>query len=362
VFSTVTLDDPVAMLQAPGDATRWFVVEQGGTVKVFNASGTPTTTTIFADIRDRVSPGTGEDGLLGMAFHPDYPTPALVYLSYTNDNSGLVSRVSEFPVAGGTVDEGSERILMTVAQPQANHNGGGIAFGPDGFLYIGFGDGGGADDQNHGLIGNGQSLTTLLGKMLRIDVNGTTVGGFNYAIPAGNVTPAGTPCGNGGSSSGSTCPEIHAFGFRNPWRWSFDRVTGELWVGDVGQGTREEVDRVVARGNYGWRCFEGSVGRNLACGSLGSYLPPIAEYGRSVGASVTGGYVYRGTAVPALVGRYVFGDFISRRIFNIDATAAPGLGVSQGHSSGFNISSFGEGVDGELYVVDHGGALYRIAP
>ena len=177
VFSTVTLDDPVAMLQAPGDATRWFVVEQGGTVKVFNASGMPSTA-IFADIRNRVSSG-GETGLLGMAFHPDFPNTELVYLSYTNNSSGLVSRVSEFPLSGGTVDEGSERILMTVAQPQTNHNGGGIAFGPDGFLYIGFGDGGGADDQNHGLIGNGQSLTPLLGKMLRIDVSGTTAGGFN---------------------------------------------------------------------------------------------------------------------------------------------------------------------------------------
>jgi glucose/arabinose dehydrogenase len=300
-------------------------------------------------------------GLLGMAFHPAFPANPRVYLSYTNDKTaaGRISRISEFRLAAGgvTLNPGSERVLLDISQPETNHNGGNIAFGPGGYLYIGMGDGGGGNDQ-HPPIGNGQRMTTLLGKMLRIDVTPTS----GYGIPAGNTFPSGNPqCGTSGTGA-QNCPEIYASGFRNPWRWSFDRDTGDLWVADVGQGQREEVDRVTLNGNYGWRCFEGTRITGLSCGSPVNPLPPIAEYGRSVGQSTTGGYVYRGSVIASLVGRYVFGDFISGRIFSILATTQPTLTLTSGFASGLSISSFGEGNDGELYAVDYGGELYRIGP
>ncbi|MEK6211174.1 MAG: PQQ-dependent sugar dehydrogenase, partial [Pseudomonadota bacterium] len=348
----------------PGNSTRWFVVEQAGVVRVFDNNAAIAVTAVFVDIDDRVTSG-GETGLLGMAFHPDFPTDPRVYLfySHTDASLGLLSRLSEFSTrdAGLTLDPDSERVLLTIEKPgtESNHNGGGIAFGPDGFLYVGLGDGGGGDDQ-HGANGNAQLLTTLLGKMLRIDVEGTT-GAFLYRIPPDNPFAASTVlCGTDGTGTQS-CPEIFAVGLRNPWRWSFDRLTGQLWVGDVGQGALEEVDRVTLGGNYGWRCFEGTRNTGLACGSPPNPLPPVTEYDRSVGAAVTGGYVYRGSAVISLVGRYVFGDFISGRIFNIAGATQPTLTLTDGFASGLNISSFGEGNDGELYVVHYGGELYRIS-
>jgi glucose/arabinose dehydrogenase len=348
------------MFQAPADGSRWFVVEQGGRVLVFaNVAGVAVATG-FVDITNRVASG-GETGLLGMAFHPDFPSDPRAYLSYTHSDPslGLVSRISEFssPDAGLTLDANSERIVLTVQQPESNHNGGNIGFGRDGFLYIGFGDGGGGNDQ-HGTIGNGQLQTTLLGKMLRIDIDGAT-GTFLYRIPSGNPFAGNAFCGAGGTGT-ANCPEIFATGFRNPWRWSFDRQTGELWVGDVGQGSLEEVDRVTLGGNYGWRCFEGSQPTGLACGSLTNRLAPVAEYGRGIGRSITGGYVYRGSAIPALAGRYVFGDFASGRIFNIPNGTQPTVTMSAGLESGLGISSFGEGIDGELYVVNYSGTIHRI--
>lgn len=355
-----SFSSPVLMLQAPGDATRWFVVEQGGRVRVFDNQASVSTTRSFVDITARVQSG-GETGLLGMAFHPNFPTNPRVYLSYTNGSSGLVSRVSEFQSSDGgqTLDPATEVILLTVTQPESNHNGGNIAFGPDGYLYIGFGDGGGGGDQ-HPPIGNGQNLTTTLGKLLRIDIGGST-GSVRYRIPAGNPYVGNALCNTG--SGTQSCPEIYAYGFRNPWRWSFDRGSGELWVGDVGQDAIEEVDRVVAGGNYGWRCFEGTSTYNSNCGAnAGSSLPPVAQYNHSVGSSVTGGYVYRGSAIPALAGRYVFGDFGSGRIWNIARDTAPTLTVTgtPAFSSGRSISSFAQDTAGELYVVDYAGGLYRL--
>ena len=358
---------PVALLQAPGNASRWFVVEQGGRVRVFANDTTATTTTVFADISGRVA-FRGEAGLLGMAFHPRFPVDRRVYLFYSHDEAGvgLVSRLSRFfaDASGVALDPTSERVLITLRKPEENHNGGNLAFGPDGFLYAGIGDGGGANDQ-HGAIGNAQSTNTLLGKMLRIDV--TNDGPFPaYGIPGG---PGGNPfagnplCASSGNSpGGQPCPEIFAVGMRNPWRWSFDRLTNELWVGDVGQNLVEEVDRVVLGGNFGWRCFEGTRNTALPCGSPPQTLPPVAEYGRGAGASVTGGFVYRGSAFPALAGRYVFGDFVSGRVFNIDAAARPTLVIDGGLASGLNISSFGQDLNGELYVVHYGGQLFRIVP
>ena len=352
---------PVAMMQAPNDAARWFVVEQGGRVRAFDNDPLVSATTLFLDITTRVTSG-GETGLLGLAFHPASPADPRVYAfySHTDPTLGLVSRLSEFSSADGglTLDANSERIVLTIRKPEANHNGGGIAFGPDGFLYAGIGDGGGANDQ-HGAIGNGQLETTLLGKMLRIDVS-SGVGASLYSIPIGNPFRGNSFCGTDGTGS-QPCPEIFAIGFRNPWRWSFDRVTRELWVADVGQGLLEEVDRVAAGGNYGWRCFEGTRDTGLGCGTAASEKsPPVAEYGRNLGQSVTGGYVYRGSTLPRLAGRYIFGDFVSGTLFNIPADQQPTARLTAGLPSSLNISSFGESADGEIFVVDYQGALYRV--
>ena len=363
VFPALTFSSPVAMLQAPADPSRWYVVEQAGRVRMFDNAPNVGSTSTFVDISGRVTSG-GERGLLGMAFHPDFPTDPRVFLSYTTTDPGpLTSRISSFRLASDntTLDPGSETILLTVEQPESNHNGGHIAFGPDGYLYIGFGDGGSGGDP-HGAIGNGQNLQTVLGKMLRIDVGGPAA--TAYSIPAGNpFAGTGGACTTG-TTTAAQCREIHAYGFRNPWRWSFDRGGSHaLWVGDVGQSAWEEVDRVVSGGNYGWRCREGAHDYNLSCGSLQPRLDPVAEYGRSAGFSITGGYVYRGTAIPALVGRYVFGDYGSGRIWHIPSGSQPTVTVtgSQGISTGLGIASFGEALDGELYVVDiNGGGLHRI--
>ena len=224
------------------------------------------------------------------------------------------------------------------------------------------GDEGAGEDRGHGhgSIGNSQNLQTLLGKLLRIDVN-TTTPGFNYAVPETNPFFGGPLCGNGGSGT-QNCPEIYAYGFRNPWRWSIDRETQELWVGDVGQNALEEIDRVTAGGNYGWRCFEGTQPFDSECGDAQNLLPPVVEYDRGAGISVTGGYVYRGTAIPTLQGRYVFGDYVTGIIWNIarDTQPTQRVIVGDGFVSNLSISSFGEGVDGELYIVHHGGTLHRL--
>jgi glucose/arabinose dehydrogenase len=373
VFPNLTFGAPVAMLQAPSDGTRWFVVEQGGRVRTFQNNAGVTSASTFIDISARVT-FRGELGLLGMAFHPQFPSPdPRVFLFYSNTTNGvLASRLSSFQTTDGglTLNPNSEQILLTINKPvvgtaQENHNGGNLAFGPiDGSLYLGIGDGGGANDQ-HGTIGNGQLTTTLHGKMLRISI--PTFPGTGYGIPGSNpnANNANTPCGANGSGS-LACPEIFAIGFRNPWRWSFDRSNGDLWVGDVGQGALEEIDKVVLGGNFGWRCFEGTQRTPFGCGTPGTTILPVAQYGRSVGQSVTGGFVYRGTRFPGLSGRYIFGDFVSGRIFSIDSAAQGPLTLGDGFSSGLGISSFGQDVDGELYIVDYGdgqpgtGRLFRI--
>jgi uncharacterized repeat protein (TIGR03806 family) len=364
-FANLAFTQPVAIMQAPGDDSRWFVVEQGGVVRVFDDVANVAVASTFIDIDDARLTSGGETGLLGMAFHPNFPNDPRVYLSYTTPGP-LRSRISEFtsPDRGLTLNPNSERIVLTINQPESNHNGGGIAFGrDDGFLYLGMGDGGGGNDQ-HGSIGNGQLLTTLLGKMIRIDIS-AGANGMLYRIPAGNPFAANTPCGTNGTGA-ANCPEIFAWGLRNPWRWSFDRQTGALWVGDVGQNAIEEVSRVPLGGNMGWRCFEGTRNTGLACGSPTNTIAPVAEYGRSVGVTVTGGYVYRGQDFPALAGRYVFADVGSARLFHIASDTQPTLTVTGGLNTGLAITSFGEGNDGELYAVDYGdggigsGEIYQI--
>lgn len=365
VFANLaTFNQPVALLQAPSDNTRWFVVEKSGRVLAFENNSTVTTSSVFIDITDRVSAADNEMGLLSMAFHPAFPSDPRVFLYYTHgtSNADRVSRLAVFttPNLGIDLNKNTEQILLTVNQPENNHKGGTLAFDSNsGLLYLGLGDGGGSNDQ-HGTIGNAQLMTTLLGKMLRIDINGSTQG-FPYGIPADNPFGAGnTPCGTNGSGT-QACPEIYALGFRNPWRWSFDKNTGQMWVADVGQGAMEEVDRVTSGGNYGWRCFEGTNNTGFGCGSPSNPISPIAQYGHSLGFSITGGYVYRGTANSSLVGRYVFGDYGSGRIWSIANDTQPTVTMTGGFESGLKISSFGQANDGEIYVLDYDtGRIFRL--
>jgi uncharacterized repeat protein (TIGR03806 family) len=356
---------PIAMLQEPNNSARWYVVEKTGSVRVFDNSANVSTTREFINLSSLLnsSPGIPNDerGLLGMAFHPDYPTDPRVYFFYTGTQSGLglVDRVSEFRTldGGSTAALNTELPLFNVADPENNHNGGNIAFGPDGFLYIGIGDGGGSND-SHGTIGNGQRLTTLLGKMLRIDVSASTAGS-TYTIPSSNPFAANARCNVNGTGA-ANCPEIYAYGFRNPWRWSFDTFSGELWLNDVGQGALEEVDRVTLGGNYGWRCFEGTNPFNSACGSNPNPIAPVAQYDRDHGQSTTGGFVYRGSSIPNLQGRYVFGDFATGNLWHIARNTTPTLTLGAGLSTGLSIASFAQDTDGEMYIVHFGGTLHRL--
>jgi uncharacterized repeat protein (TIGR03806 family) len=277
-----------------------------------------------------------------------------------------VDRVSQFRLAAGgaALDPGTELELFNVNDPAGNHNGGNLAFGPDGLLYIGIGDGGNSND-SFGTIGNGQNLQIMLGKMLRIDISAAS-STTTYTIPPSNPFVNNPRCHLTGTTTDPECPEIYAYGFRNPWRWSFDRGgTNELWLNDVGQGALEEVDLVVRGGNYGWRCFEGDDPTGFACGPNPNPIPPVAQYGRSQGFSTTGGYVYRGSAIPALHGRYVFGDF-GGNLFHIARDTVPTATLTNGQSTGLAISSFGQDQSGELYIVNLGnstnpGTLHRIA-
>lgn len=338
-----SLDQPVAMYMAPGESSAWYVVQQPGQVMRFANHPAVSSVSTFIDISGRVISG-GEQGLLGMAFHPDYANNGYVYLSYTAQGSiGLESRVSRFQLNGQVLDPTSEQIVLRLDQPYSNHNGGQIAFGPDGYLYIGFGDGGSGGDPQ----GNGQNTSTLLGAMLRIDV-GNGVSG-TYSIPPGN------PFASGGGA-----PEIYAWGLRNPWRWSFDRQTGELWVGDVGQNNYEEIDKVEAGKNYGWNIMEGlhCYSPSSGCNQAGLTLP-VAEYDHTEGVAVTGGYVYRGTEVPSLQGLYIYGDYGSGRIWAL-VQGNNQYSAMQLIDTSYYIPSFAEAHDGELYVLDMGGAIYKI--
>jgi glucose/arabinose dehydrogenase len=317
------LSSPVFVTSAQDGTNRLFVLEQGGVIRVAQ-EGTGTTTP-FLDITSKVVSG-GERGLLGLAFHPSYETNGRFFVNYTRSGDGATV-VSEFAVSGdpNVANPASEDVLFVVAQPFANHNGGMLAFGPDGRLYVGMGDGGSANDPGD----RAQNPALLLGKMLRVDVNG-----------------AGTP-------------EIFALGFRNPWRFSFDRADGRLLAGDVGQSQREEIDIVTQGENYGWRVFEGTMCTGLdapKCADPSPYTMPIAEYGHTGGrCSVTGGYVYRGDADTMPPGTYVFADYCTGEIFVLDGGVPTVV-----RNTGMLIPSFGEDEAGELYVVNHEGSVHRI--
>lgn len=358
-YPALAFDQPVALLQAPGDDTHWHVVEQGGTIRRFADDPAVQAAGVVLDLGDRVVSG-GEQGLLGMAFAPDFAATGRIYLSYTRPGPSAgrpVSVISRWLSTDGgeTIDADSEVVLLEILQEAANHNGGHIVFGPDGLLYAGLGDGGGANDP----AGHGQDVSTLFGSIIRVDV-----GGEGYAIPAGNPFAGLPPCADGFSPFGEACPEIWAFGLRNPWRFSFDAANGSLWVADVGQGDFEEVNLVQGGGNYGWPEREGAhCNPNLFpdgnCSSSG-FAEPVAEYGHDLGRSVTGGFVYRGSDISPLRGHYVFGDYISGRLFSVPAASSATVGPRVLLESGLRISSFAEDADGELLVVDHRGGIYRL--
>lgn len=338
---------PVAIRHAGDD--RLFIVQQNGIIRIIDGNG-QTLATPFLDIDARVGSG-GERGLLGLDFHPEYPDSNYFYVNYTN-NSGN-TRVSRFSGTANPniADPDSEVILLTANQPFANHNGGDVHFGPDGYLYTGLGDGGsGGDPQNYS-----QTPTSLLGKMLRIDVNS----GTPYAIPPTNPFVGSTAVAN----------EIWALGLRNPWRFSFDRLTGDLWIGDVGQNEWEEVDFQPASStggeNYGWRCYEGNAPYNTTgCGAVGNYVAPVAVYANtsSLGCSITGGYVYRGSQYPDLYGYYLYTDYCSGRIWALKPDGQGGWTNQQlldGPNN--NLATFGEDVNGELYLAGiANGRIYKI--
>ncbi|PVV27531.1 MAG: hypothetical protein B6D79_01930 [gamma proteobacterium symbiont of Ctena orbiculata] len=323
----------------------WYALQQTGQVVRFANDPAVESVESYIDISDRVDYG-GEKGLLGMAFHPDFTSNGFVYLSYTASPGGdLESRISRFSLdsASQTLDPATEQIILVVDQPYSNHNGGQISFGPDGMLYIGLGDGGSGGDP----LGHGQNTATLLGSMLRIDV-GDGLG--SYTIPSDN------PFVSGGGAA-----EVYAYGLRNPWRWSFDRQTGDLWLGDVGQNAYEEVDIIRRGGNYGWNLMEAShcYPASANCDATGLTLP-VAEYDHSQGISVTGGYVYRGSEMPQMQGRYLYSDYGSGRIWGLVDDGVGGYNTEELLDTDLNVVSFAEDQRGELYVLHLGGSIHEL--
>lgn len=333
-----TFEEPVFLTPYPGDPSRFIVVEQGG--RLLSIVDGKLQERPFLDIGEKLRTG-GERGLLGLAFHPQFTSNGRFFVNYTrrSDGATVIAEYQAPPPA--PVAEPQERILMVIPQPYSNHNGGMIAFGPDRYLYIGMGDGGsGGDPDNYA-----QNPQELLGKILRIDVDRFSP----YAIPPDN--PLIKRTGK---------PEIFALGLRNPWRFSFDRETGKLWAGDVGQNAWEEVDIIQKGKNYGWRLLEGRHCYNPSsnCELAPSLVPPETEYRHEQGrCSVTGGYVYRGKHIPELTGIYVYGDFCSGEIWGYRNG-----GTSLLTDTDLQISSFGEDSEGELYVVGYQGRILKIVP
>jgi glucose/arabinose dehydrogenase len=346
------LAKPVFITSAHDGTGRLFIVEQVGRIRILKDGAVRSTP--FLSFPGKVSDGF-EQGLLGLAFHPNYETNRRLYVYFTNNDWDIVVREYRASTSNkNLVDMSTKRTLLKINHPgEANHNGGTLAFGPDGFLYLGVGDGGGSGDPDN----SAQDKDSLLGKMLRIDVNSRT-GSKGYGIPSGNPY-----VGVAGAN------EIWQIGLRNPWKFSFDRANGNLWIGDVGELQWEEVDRAAntasgpGRGiNWGWRvmeathCFSPSSG----CSTSGK-TSPLLEYGHGSGrCAITGGYVYRGSAIPELVGGYLFADFCSGEIWVVSSTAGAPANRTLLLDTNLQISSFGENASGELYVVDRGGAVYAI--
>ena len=329
---------------AHANDSRLFVVQKGGLIRILNASGTVNATP-FLNLTGMVSTG-GEQGLLGLAFHPNYSTNGYFFVNYTNTTGSTVIARYSVSAANPDIADPTATVLMTIAQPFANHNGGTIKFGPDGYLYIGMGDGGSGGDPGN----RAQNITNNLGKMLRIDVN-STVAPF-YTSPATN--PYIGIAGN---------DEIWAIGVRNPWKFSFNKSNGDLWIADVGQNNIEEINKVVSPLpvglNFGWRCYEGNVPYNTSgCPAIGTLTMPFTQYTHSDGCSITGGYVYTGTMYPNLLNKYIFADYCENRIGYADTTTGV-ITYTPYFSGNNNFSSFGEDPNGELYI-SSGSTIYKI--
>jgi glucose/arabinose dehydrogenase len=338
VFPDLSFARMTGLYQIPSGS--WLVTEKIGRVMLVDRAGTQAS--VLLDLTDRVSTDGNEEGLLGLALAPDFVDTGIffVYYSAADPRRSVVSRFDS---------DGNENVVLEVPQPFSNHNGGQIVFGPDGYLYIGLGDGGSARDPQ----GNGQNLGTLLGSLLRIDVSGSEAG---YAVPPDNPF-----VGVAGARG-----EIWAYGLRNPWRFSFDKATGDLWVGDVGQNTREEIDFVVKGGNYGWNIMEGfdCLGGGSNCDQDGLLLPVIDYENGDGDCSVTGGFVYRGSAIPALQGAFVYADYCSGKIWALRYDGSEVTEHEQIARADFRVSSFAQDNEGELYALDHGdsGGVYRLVP
>lgn len=346
-FESLRFNRPVDMQVAGDGSNRLYVVEQAGRVLSFADDPAVSAADLFLDIRPRVSRSDNEEGLLGLAFHPRYSQNGYVYVYYSA-SSPRRSVLARLTASGGVVDPESETVLMEVAQPYGNHNAGQLQFGPDGYLYVSLGDGGAAGDP----LDNAQNPTTLLGSLLRIDVDAASAG-LPYGIPPDN------PFAGDGEGRRE---EIYAYGLRNPWRFSFDRETGWLWLADVGQSRFEEVNIVERGKNYGWdeleasRCFEPMEGCNES-----GLTRPIWSYNHSEGRSITGGYVYRGTRLPGLVGRYIYGDYVSGRIWALHYDGGAPVNHLLAHTN-LPISSFGQDSSGEVYILALTGEIYRLDP
>jgi len=334
------LSNPVEIANA-GDA-RLFVVEQGGRIKILNTNGTVNTTP-FLNIASLITSG-GEQGLLGLAFHPDYPGNGYFYVNYTNTSGNtVIARYTVSSTDANVANASSAQILMTIPQPASNHNGGTLHFGPDGYLYIGMGDGGGAGDTGN----RAQNINERLGKMLRIDVNT----GSPYGIPADNPYA--------GATAGAD--EIWAIGLRNPWKFSFDQ-SGNLWIADVGQNQIEEINKQPATSaglNYGWRCYEGNSAYNTAgCAPMSGMTFPLAQYTHSDGCSITGGYYYAGSNFPNFNGYYFFADYCRNRIGRVNSSGT--IAYSANFTGSNNFTTFGQDFNGELYIASSAGNIYKV--
>ena len=385
VFEQLTEGRPVWMSEAPDGSGRFFIVYQKGKILVVKKGSDGGDAKVFLDIEDRNPNFDNEDGLMSIAFHPGFKTNNLFYVYYNQKNPAdqhtqpqnypFRSVISEFKVSADDPDKAdlsSERILFQVQQPFSNHKGGELAFGPDGYLYLGLGDGGAGDDP----FGSGQNTATLLAKMLRIDVNSRSTWGsghrkheLEYGFPPDNPFVNEPEMGGFGAHK-----EIFAYGLRNPWRYSFDRETGDLWVGDVGQDLWEEVDLVTKGGNYGWSVREGA--HYFKPGPEGArYIDPVMEYphrpdllskslfpDHTIGLCIIGGYVYRGKEFPALTGIYLYGDYNLGTIWGFrydrDAHKVTGQGTLLRQTD--NIDSFAEDHDGELYALMQDGKILQI--
>lgn len=345
------LNNPVCIKHA-GD-NRLFVIERSGYIQIVNEDGTVNMSP-FLNIDSRVTNSGGEQGFLALAFHPDYATNGYFYVNYINNSGNTV--ISRFTRSTANLaDQNSELILLNINQPFSNHNGGDMAFGNDGYLYISTGDGGSGGDPGN----RSQNLGELLGKMLRIDVNNVS-GGNNYAIPATNPF----------ISNASALDEIWAYGLRNPWKFSFDKQTNDLWIADVGQNEIEEINKVGLTDsgvNYGWRCYEGDAVYNtsVGCPDMNTLTFPVAQYTHSSSGafkcSITGGYIYRGTAQPNLQGLYFFADYCSNEIGILENVAGNWNMTFTEQFSGNNWSCFAEDVNGEIYIAGlNSGNIFKI--